>query len=76
MPSYGAGFGVESIHNFSTVNDILELSSAQVADAATALHDAAQVGADTVITIDAHDVIDLAGVTASHLSLHNFDIIA
>jgi hypothetical protein len=39
---------------------------------AAAMADTKQVGANTVITVDATDTATLTGVTASHLTASNF----
>jgi hypothetical protein len=64
--------GNEVITGFSASSDVIGLDTADFANLAAVKLDAAQVGANTVITEDAGDTITLKGVALSSLSAKNF----
>jgi VCBS repeat-containing protein len=69
--AFGPNFGENTITNFSTAKDQIELPKSEFADLAAVLADAQQVGADTVIT-HGNDVITLDQVALQNLHAHNF----
>jgi hypothetical protein len=68
--AFNAGFGNNTITDFNTSHDVLQLASALFPNYAAVMPQ--QVGANTVITYDANDTITLTGVEASHLTASNF----
>ena len=70
--AFNAGFGNNTITDFNTSRDVLQFSSALLMNYAAAMVDTKQVGANTVITLDANDTVTLTGVEASHLTASNF----
>jgi VCBS repeat-containing protein len=70
-----AAFGLNTVTDFSTATDVLQFSHTVFADAATAMGHAAQVGADVVITLDAHDAVILKNVMLANLHASDFQII-
>jgi hypothetical protein len=60
-------FGLNTITNYNSNKDIIELDHTQFANVAAVQHASHQVGADTVITADAADTITLTGVSLSNL---------
>lgn len=63
---FAPNFSENTITNFDTTKDQIQLPHTDFANFAAVLADAHQVGANTVITYDAHDVI-----TLDHVALHN-----
>jgi Ca2+-binding RTX toxin-like protein len=57
--NFAANFGKNIVDGFDAHQDTIELSKAAVANVATVLADAHQVGANTVIALDAADTITL-----------------
>ncbi len=71
---FHAGFGKDTITDFTTGAgsvDVIQIDTNVFADFAAVMNVASQVGADTVITADASNVITLKNVTLS--SLHQDD---
>jgi Ca2+-binding RTX toxin-like protein len=68
----GVPIGQETIYNFHPQNDQIEINASLLMSFAAAQADAHQVGADTVITIDATDSITLKGVAVGSLVAHDF----
>jgi probable HAF family extracellular repeat protein/VCBS repeat-containing protein len=64
-------FGQNTITNFNTAKDEIQLPHSEFADLAAILADAHQVGANTVIT-HANDVLTLDHVALQNLHAHNF----
>jgi len=67
----GRAIGV-TINGFNASHDVLQFNPALLANYAAVLLDTKQVGANTVIRIDATDSVTLVGVTASSLHANNF----
>ena len=70
--SFNTGFGTNTITDFNTSHDVLQLASVLFPNYAAVMADTRQVGANTVITYDANDTITLTGVAVSHLTANNF----
>jgi hypothetical protein len=68
---FAPGFGNNTINGFQTSRDVLNFDPALIRNYMAAMHDTKQVGANTVITVDANDSVTLAGVAASHLTASN-----
>jgi Ca2+-binding RTX toxin-like protein len=66
-------FGQNTVSNFSTQHDQIQLPKSEFANFAAVMADAHQVGANTVITYDAQDIITLGHVALSSLHAHNFN---
>ena len=69
---FPTNLGNETINNFNTANDMIELPSAEVANFAALQADMHAAGANTVITFDAHDAITLSHVAVQNLTVQNF----
>jgi probable HAF family extracellular repeat protein/VCBS repeat-containing protein len=69
--AFAPNFGQNTITNFNTAKDHIQLPQSEFAGFKQVLADAHQVGANTVIA-DGHDVITLTGVSLSHLNAHDF----
>ena len=69
---FAPGFGNNTINGFQTRKDVLNFDPALIGNYMAAMQDTKQVGANTVITVDANDSVTLAGVAASHLTASNF----
>lgn len=73
--AFAAGFGKDTIGDFKTTgssSDVLEFDDAVFADFAAAIATAAQVGSDTVFTIDADTSLTLKGVQLASLAQDDF----
>jgi Ca2+-binding RTX toxin-like protein len=70
--TFNAGFGANTITDFNTSHDVLQLASVLFPNYAAAMAHTQQVGPNTVMTYDASDTITLSGVAASHLTASNF----
>jgi len=68
---FAPNFGQNTITNFDTHKDEIQLPHSEFADLAAILADAHQVGANTVIT-HANDVLTLDHVALQNLHAHNF----
>jgi Ca2+-binding RTX toxin-like protein len=69
---YPLFIGEETIDGFSPAHDVIKINHTLIGSFKGVLADAHQVGADTVITIDASNAITLTGVAVSSLHGHNF----
>ncbi|QEL24950.1 ExeM/NucH family extracellular endonuclease [Bosea sp. F3-2] len=72
---FAVGFGKDTITDFRTSGssaDLLEFSIGVFADFETAMDAAEQIGADTVISIDADTTVTLKGVQLSSLAQDDF----
>lgn len=72
---FAAGFGKDTITDFRTSGssaDVLEFSIGVFADFDTAMDAAAQIGADTVISIDGDTTLTLKGVQLASLAHDDF----
>ena len=56
---FPANLGNERVNNFETAHDVIELPAAEAANFAAIQADMHAAGADTVITLDAHDSINV-----------------
>jgi serralysin len=65
-------FGIETVTNFNTQNDVIQFNVALFTNFAAVMADTTQVGANTSIKFDANDSITLNNVAASSLSSSNF----
>jgi hypothetical protein len=74
---HGAAFGTETITDFVTGSnhDIIQFDKTVFANFKAVKAHAAQVGANTVITVDAHDSVTLLGVSLSHLQAADFHFV-
>ena len=74
-----SGAGNNVVDNFTAGSaaghDVIEFSHAVFADWAQLLGASRQVGADTIITVDADSTITLTGVTLSSLTADDFNIV-
>jgi len=68
-------FGKETINNFNTAHDTIDLPQSVVANFAAVAADMHASGANTVITLDANDAITLSHVAVADLHAQNFHFI-
>jgi Ca2+-binding RTX toxin-like protein len=68
-------FGLDTITNFSPAHDNIVLAQAMFANFGAVESDMTQVGANTVITYDAANVITLTDVKASSLHASDFKFV-
>jgi Ca2+-binding RTX toxin-like protein len=64
---FGGPFGLNTITNYNSAKDVIQLSKTEFATLPVVQGDTHQVGANTVITYDTTDSITLVGVSASKL---------
>jgi hypothetical protein len=70
-----SNFGKETINDFHTTRDVIELPHSLFANFAAVQADMHSSGANTVIALDAHDAITLSHVEAHNLHAQNFHFI-
>lgn len=68
---FSGTFGTDVVTDFES-NDVIQLDAAQFANFAAVQSHAAQVGLDTVITLDAANTITLTGVSVASLNAGDF----
>lgn len=73
---FGPNFGLETINNFNTAHDTIELPQSVFANFAALAADMHTVGGNAVIALDAQDIITVSHVAAASLTAHNFHFIA
>ena len=66
------GFGNNTINGFQTSRDVLNFDPALMLNYMAAMGDTKQMGANTVITVDANDSVTLTGVNMAQLTAKNF----
>ena len=69
---FPANLGNETIDNFNTAKDVIDIPTAEAANFAALLADMHAAGADTVITFDAHDALTVSHVAVQTLTAQNF----
>jgi Ca2+-binding RTX toxin-like protein len=72
---FTGSFGRDTITNFSPLHDNIVLAQSMFANFGAVQSDMTQVGANTVITQDAANVITLTGVKASSLHASDFQFV-
>ncbi|MGX1788181.1 calcium-binding protein [Bosea sp. NPDC055332] len=75
---FASGFGKDTITDFvagSGATDVIQIDDAVFADLSAVLAAATQVGADTVITYDANNMITLKNVTKANLHADDFQFV-
>jgi VCBS repeat-containing protein len=72
---FGPAFGNATVTDFQPGEDVLEFDHTVFADADAVAAHSQQVGADTVITLDAANTITLHNVVAANLNAHDFHIV-
>lgn len=74
--AFAAGFGHDAVTDFAPGSgDVIELPGSLAADFSAVLNGSRQVGADTVITVDAADTITLHGVALTSLTAADFHFV-
>jgi VCBS repeat-containing protein len=73
---FGPNFGAETINNFNTAHDTIELPQSVFANFAALAADMHTVGGNAVLELDAHDIITISHVAAVNLTAQNFHFIA
>jgi hypothetical protein len=68
----GGGAGQDTIAGFQAGSDVIQFNAALFANYAAVMADTAQVGANTVIQINANNSVTLDNLTASTLTASNF----
>lgn len=69
---FDAGFGKDTITDFKSQNDTIQISSSLLGNFAAVLSHASQVGGDVVISVDANNSITLVGMTLDSLVAKDF----
>jgi len=72
---FAPGFGKETIDNFNTTHDVIDLPKMLVANFAAVHADMQIFGANTLIELDAADAITISQVATQQLHAHNFHFI-
>jgi hypothetical protein len=70
--AFEPGFGLDAIFNFQANKDVLQFNPSVIGSFFAAMHDAKQIGANTVFTIDSTDKVTLENVNMSSLTSGNF----
>jgi VCBS repeat-containing protein len=73
---FSPGFGKETINNFNTAQDIIDLPQSEFANFAAVAADLHTSGANAVLTLDANDAITLSHIAVASLHAQNFHFIA
>lgn len=69
---FSPGFGKETINNFSTTHDVIDLPQSMFANFAAVQADMHASGSNTIIMADANDVITLSHMAVMSLHAQNF----
>ena len=69
---FAPNFGNETINNFNTTHDVIDLPASMVENFTALQADMHASGANTVITLDAQDAITITNMTIAHLTANNF----
>ena len=72
---FAPGFGKETINNFNTAQDIIDLPQSVFANFAAVEADLHASGANAVLTLDANDALTLSHIAAVNLHAQNFHFI-
>ena len=72
---FAPNFGNETINNFNTSHDVIDLPASMVENFTALQADMHASGANTVITLDAQDAITITNMTIAHLTANNFHFI-
>jgi hypothetical protein len=72
---FANNFGHETINNFHPAQDIIQLQQSQWGSLANVMADIHQVGADSVLTLDAGHVITLANIQHASLTAADFHLV-
>jgi VCBS repeat-containing protein len=72
---FAPNFGSETINNFNSKIDLIELPNSEFASISAILADAHQSGSSTIITYDAHDAITLNHVQLAGLHASDFALV-
>jgi VCBS repeat-containing protein len=72
---FAPSFGKETINNFNTAHDVIDLPQSLFANFAAVQADMHASGANTVIALEANDAITLSGIAVQNLHAQNFHFI-
>jgi hypothetical protein len=72
---YPLSIGTQTIYGFLPATDVIEINHNVIANFGALKKEWAQVGPDTVITIDANDSITVKGILLSSLKGHDFTFV-
>jgi VCBS repeat-containing protein len=72
---FAGDFGHNTINNYQSATDYIQLQQSQVGSIANVLGDLHQVGANAVLTIDADHVITITNMQVASLSAANFHLV-
>jgi hypothetical protein len=72
---FAGDFGHNTINNFHTALDDIQLQASQFGSLANVFADLHQVGADTVLTLDATHVVTITNTALASLSSANFHLV-
>jgi hypothetical protein len=68
-------FGHNTINNFHPALDVIQLQQSQFGSLANVLADIHQIGADSVLTLDANHVITLTNIQHTSLTAADFHLV-
>ena len=71
---FANNFGHETINNFHPALDVIQLQASQFGSLAAVMADIQQVGADSVLTLDANHVITIANTPHASLTAADFHV--
>jgi len=72
---FAGDFGHNTVNNYQSGYDFIQLQQSQVGSIANVLADLHQVGANAVLTIDADHVITITNMQVASLSATNFHLV-
>ncbi|WP_315837405.1 Ig-like domain-containing protein [Bradyrhizobium prioriisuperbiae] len=72
---FAGDFGHNTINNFTTSLDTIQLQQSQVGSIASVMADLHQVGADAVLTLDASHVVTITNMQVASLTAANFHLV-
>ena len=72
---FANNFGHDTINNFHPALDVIQLQQSQFGSLANVLADIHQVGADSVLTLDANHVITLTNIQHTSLTAADFHLV-
>jgi hypothetical protein len=72
---FANNFGHETINNFHPSLDVIQLQQSQFGSVAAVMADIQQVGADSVLTLDANHVITITNTQHTSLTASDFHLV-
>ena len=72
---FADNFGHETINNFHPALDVIQLQQSQFGSLAAVMADIQQVGADSVLTLDANHIITITNTQHTSLTASDFHLV-